>query len=246
MSVLAEFMVQHYRQTHVCFAAWESRTTTATRDLHGNVDYASNLGVPSSHGSHISHCIFRSRCDSVRGSADKLYVHVLDRCVSPTFNGRGARTCNIDRLLFQVLLFRVSCHDAPSDPKRVESLTCWVQVRLDRSRPLPFEEGEVSRRTVAVLFRVRVSFCGSLHMGEWPRKRRPLCIVIPCGAYAPRFLVLSRCLAELSFCCSILSWLCTPSPFPRTRSTHSFLWRRMKQCAIPRHLSRFGSLYFPL
>ena len=98
-SVLAEFMVQHHRETHVCFAAWEPRTTTATCDLHWNVDYASNVGVPSSHGSHISHRIFRSRCNSVRGSVYKLFFHVLDRCVSHTFNVRVAGTCNIHHLL---------------------------------------------------------------------------------------------------------------------------------------------------
>lgn len=77
-------MVQYYCQTHVYVAAWESRTTTATCDLHGHVDDACHVGVPSSHGSHIGDRILRSRLYSVRGSVDKLCVHVLGRCVSAT------------------------------------------------------------------------------------------------------------------------------------------------------------------
>lgn len=101
-------MVQHYCQTHVCIAAWEPRTTTAARDLHRNANYARNIGIPGSHGSHICNRIFRAWCHSVRGSADKLCFHVLGRCVSPASVFVPLEYAITDHLFLQVLLFRVS------------------------------------------------------------------------------------------------------------------------------------------
>lgn len=61
-------------------------------------------------------------------------------------------------------------------------MTRLGQVHLDCTRPLSVESGEVSRRTLALLFRIRIPFRGYLHVGKWPRKCRLVCIVVPCGA----------------------------------------------------------------
>lgn len=71
-------MVQHDRQAHVSAAARESPTTTAARNLLGHAHYARDVGLPCSHGSHIHDRVIRAQCHSIRGSVDKLCVHVLD------------------------------------------------------------------------------------------------------------------------------------------------------------------------
>lgn len=160
---------------------------------------------------------------------------------------------NMQRLItrvIQVLLFRVSCDGVPSDfgKKGILIDRVGVQVHLDRSWSLSFEQGEIPRRTLAVLFRVRVSFRGYLHMGKWPRKCRSLCALIPCGACHAVLVCRSSCdtwqRAEF-FHYSISLWLCTLGRFPRIRSTHNYLLRSTMQCAIPHHSSQFGSLYLP-
>jgi etoposide-induced 2.4 mRNA len=49
-------------------------------------------------------------------------------------------------------------------------------------------------------------------MGERPRKCRPICTIIPCGAYTPRFLESSRGRAELSLQYVIMAMHAQPVP----------------------------------